>query len=277
MPNLFISYSRSDEASVRAVVHCLKERGVELWFDRDNISPSQDTIREIDSALEQCSHFLLFASQSYFDSEWATAEYRAALYTALSTKTVSVVVVKLDSVPLPALLAPLNYIFFTNPKEVCDKIAGLLPPGELASQEQQPSPASKCSWDSMDDALLYLLIDTLFSNLNALQQQAGFETILQVNMSRSVFFELTISLPLIKNEMLMADIQSEWRIFKVLKKTINSYIESLRKGGLGIFQPAFEISLDEKLTELNCSRSRINAQFSAIVPVIRRYESKQEK
>ena len=79
-------------------------------------------------------------------------------------------------------------------------------------------------------------------------------------------------MPLINDEMLMANLHSEWRIYKVLKKTVNSHTETLRKGGLGIFQPAFEITLDEKLSELNVSRAKINSQLSAVVPALKRYE-----
>ncbi len=92
-----------------------------------------------------------------------------------------------------------------------------------------------------------------------------------MKISNQLFFDLTISAPLINDEMLMADLNSEWRIYKVLKKTVNSHTETLSKGGLGIFQPAFEITLDEKLSELNVSRARIHSQLSAIVPVLKRY------
>ncbi len=104
MSDLFVSYSSIDGDRVSAVVDCLNARGFKVWFDKTNILPSQNVVREIDSALEQCSHFLLFASKSYFNSEWAAAEYRAAIYTALSTKTITVVIVKLDNVSLPPRL-----------------------------------------------------------------------------------------------------------------------------------------------------------------------------
>jgi TIR domain len=274
MHDLFISYSRKDAASVAAVVECLKKRGLAVWFDQSQVFAAHNVVGEIDLALESCSHFLLFASRDYFNSEWATAEYRAALYMALSKRNVSVLVVKLDDSAVPALIAPLQHIPFTTPAEVCATITGFFAPHDAAdSSSRRPHSTlwSECSWDSLDDASLYTLLDTLLSNVGALRQQGDTETTFRVKISNQLFFDLTISVPLINDEMLMADLNSEWRIHKVLKKTVNSHNETLRKGGLGIFQPAFEITLDEKLSELNVSRARIHSQLSAIVPVLKRY------
>jgi hypothetical protein len=275
MHNLFISYSSKDTAKVAAVVECLKKRGLAVWFDQSHVLASHNVVREIDLALESCSHFLLFASRAYFNSEWATAEYRAALYMALNKRNVSVVVVMLDDFPLPPLIAPLSHILFTIPAEVCATITNLIVPyAEFASslQSHYSTHWSECSWDSLDDAHLSALLDTLLSNIGSLWQQGGPETTLRAEINNRLSFELTISVLLINDEMLMADLHSEWRIYKVLKKTVNSHTETLRKGGLGIFQPAFEITLDEKLSELNVSRAKLNSQLSAIVPALKRYE-----
>jgi hypothetical protein len=274
MHDLFISYSSEDAAKVAAVVECLKKRGLAVWFDQSHVLASQNVVREIDLALESCSHFLLFASRAYFNSEWATAEYRAALYMALSNRNVSVLVVRLDGFPLPALIAPLNHIPFTTPAEVCANVTNLFAPlGESVTSSRTPHKTSwsACSWESLDDAHLYTLLDTLLLSVGSLRQQDGPEATLRVDISNRLSFELIISVPLIDDEMLMADLNSEWRIYKVLKKTVNSHTETLRKGGLGIFQPAFEITLDEKLSELNASRAKINSQLSAIVPSLKRY------
>lgn len=274
MRDLFISYSRTDGQNVAAVASCLKERGLRVWFDQDNILPSQNIVREIDLALEKCSHFLLFASKAYFSSEWATAEYRAALYTALNAGKTLVVVVKFDDVPLPALLAPLSYISFTTPAEVCDKIARSLHLDPSSTQQPVSSSSSEYSWNLLEDSTRYFLVDSLFENLGLLRQRSGSETVLRLGLNEHSFFDLTISLPLITNEMFLADLESEWRIYKVLKKTVNFHVETLRKGGLGIFQPAFEITLDEKMTELNVSRAKLNSQLTAVVPLIRSHESR---
>src|SRR4051812_16180352 len=185
MPELFISYSKRDAASVGEIAHCLRKRGLEVWFDQTNILASQNVVLEIDLALAKCSHFLLFASKAYFDSEWATAEYRAALYAALSAKTTSVVVIKLDDISLPPLLGPLNHILFTTPNEVCDKIASLVPAtlDKSSPSRLQSSSTSKCSWDSLEDALRYLLIDALFANLGSLRQQVSSETTFRVEVN----------------------------------------------------------------------------------------------
>jgi hypothetical protein len=281
MYDLFISYSRVDTARVAAVVECLKEQRLAVWFDQSHVLAPHNVVREIDLALASCSHFLLFASRSYFDSQWASAEYSAALYRALSERSVSVLIVRLDDVALPALIAPLNHILFTTPEEVCAVIAGLFaPPAEsdLSPQASQGDDhRSVCSWDSLDDAHLYTLLDTLLARVGSLRQQTHSETTLRVEMSRRLAYDLTISVPLISDEMLMADLQSEWRIFKVLKKTVNSHTEILNKGGLGILQPAFEITLDEKLSELNASRATLNSQLSVIVPALTRHDADTEQ
>lgn len=277
MYDLFISYSSVDATSVAAVVECLKRRGLTVWFDQSHVIVPHNIVREIDRALVSCSHFLLFASRSYFDSQWATAEYSAALYRAFSERSMSVLVVRLDDAALPALIAPLNHIHYTTPAQVCSEIGGLFAPPTESSLSSRTAPAdghqSLCSWDSLDDAHLSTLLDTLLANVGSLRQQAHSETTLQIEISKRLAYELTISVPLINDEMLMADLHSEWRIFKVLKKTVNSHTETLRKGGLGILQPAFEITLDEKLSELNTSRATLNSQLSVIVPSLTRHDA----
>ena len=274
MPELFISYTRKDSASVGAVVDCLKRRGVAVWFDQYSVAAPQNIVRETNLALERCSHFLVFASRDYFTSEWTKAESNAALYAVHSKKAVSIVVVKLDDVSLPPLLASLCYLSFTTSAEVCDKIVDLLHLEEEARGETQPRPRTsvQCSWDSVEDSIHTVLIETLFSKIGSLWQHPGPQATFSVEINERLSFDLTLSVPLISNEVLMADVESEWRIYKILKKTVNKHTQILKTGGLGINEPAHEITLDEKLAQLNASRQIINSQLTAIVPVITRHE-----
>ncbi len=172
--------------------------------------------------------------------------------------------------------APLHYIVFSDPIEVCDRLANILSLEKSRLQDQPSFSTSKHTWELLEESAQYVLIDALFKNIGLLRQSMSSESKLRVPVNERLFFELMVSVPLISNEMLMADLESELRIFKILRKTVNIYMESLRKGGLGILQPAFEIALEEKMTELNLLRARINSQLSAIVPTVIRHDASPE-
>lgn len=77
-PRVFVSHNHNDEEFCRAFVDGLRARGIDVWYDEDNLGwePLHDEIsRELDSR----RHFIVILSPSAVKSRWVTNEINAAL------------------------------------------------------------------------------------------------------------------------------------------------------------------------------------------------------
>jgi formylglycine-generating enzyme required for sulfatase activity len=77
--HVFISYAREDQAFVLALAERLRDRGVQVWLDRWNLSPGETWVREIDNALAGCACCVVVLSPDSARSDVVLAEYNAAL------------------------------------------------------------------------------------------------------------------------------------------------------------------------------------------------------
>jgi len=72
---LFVSYSREDSATVRELVLNLKEKGIRVFFDEDNIQVGDSITPKIEAGLLHSNHILMFVTQSYLDKrKWTDLE-----------------------------------------------------------------------------------------------------------------------------------------------------------------------------------------------------------
>lgn len=69
MTHVFVSYMRDDTPVVERLCDDLRERGVEIWIDREKILPGQRWQDAIRSAIEGGAFFLARFSESYLDRE----------------------------------------------------------------------------------------------------------------------------------------------------------------------------------------------------------------
>ena len=74
MENIFISYSRHDEAFVHHLVQDLTHAKVETWFDRQDIPGGADWQAEIDRALDACDLLLVIISPAAMISQHVAHE-----------------------------------------------------------------------------------------------------------------------------------------------------------------------------------------------------------
>ena len=74
-PYFFISYSREDTAKQRRVVKELRERGVDVWVDIENLTPGTPTWeREIEKAIRGATGIIVLLSPESNNSEWVRRE-----------------------------------------------------------------------------------------------------------------------------------------------------------------------------------------------------------
>jgi WD40 repeat protein len=109
-PDVFVSYSRTDQAFVRRLTGALEERGKDVWVDWEDIRPSADWRGRIEAGVEASKAFIAVLSPELLVSPVCTEELQLA---ADSNKRVIPILrheVELDGAP-QELTAP-NWIFF---------------------------------------------------------------------------------------------------------------------------------------------------------------------
>ncbi len=77
-PEIFVSYSREDQAQVFPIVEKLRERGLNIWIDQEGIHGAKLWSQEIVKAIESSKVFILFASAKAFLSKNVTKELALA-------------------------------------------------------------------------------------------------------------------------------------------------------------------------------------------------------
>jgi len=74
-PYFFISYSREDTVKQRRVIKELRERGINLWVDIENLTPGTPTWeREIEKAIRGATGIIVLLSPESNNSEWVRRE-----------------------------------------------------------------------------------------------------------------------------------------------------------------------------------------------------------
>jgi len=200
---LFISYSRQDSKKVVEIVDYLKSKNIEVWFDQKDIKFGNDIVVRIDAALGECQYFVIFASKNYFANEWTKAEYQAANYLALSLKTLSILVVKLDDVALPPLIASSAYLSLEQTENIGQEIKNAI-----------QSTSELYNWETLSEQMFLIVVPEIFKNLGTLKRQAQDKVTLEVGNYNSSRIVVQFSKDLLRNEILMADLETEWQIYE---------------------------------------------------------------
>ena len=112
---VFLSYARSDAAMVDRIATDLKAEGVEVWLDRDQLTPGQSWVEQIEGAITRSDFLLFFISRSSLNSKWAIREYEAAFTSLKRSGGSRIIPILLEEGPqLPASLASIQYADFTK-------------------------------------------------------------------------------------------------------------------------------------------------------------------
>ena len=79
MHEIFISYSRRDISTVRALTTALSQRGLSVWVDRSDIQEGDAYDTQIEEAIAQTSVVIVLWSENSIRSHWVRAEAAYAL------------------------------------------------------------------------------------------------------------------------------------------------------------------------------------------------------
>jgi len=272
---LFVSYSTKDSATVVEIVNALRAQGLGVWLDQSEINAGDNIVGRIDAGLSAWKYFLLFASQNYFSSEWTKAEYRAAFYAAVGADDRKIVIVSLDEVPLPALIASNRYIRYTTAPAVAEEIVRVVQKTDVtrrAASDQTGEVASIASqkvldWASIGDDLMRLAVRELVQRRSQLLSTNSTSVRLKAN-ENGFSITLRVAKPALQDDILFLDIESELQNYLNVAKISASLRKRLLQGGLGIFEGPFEIELENRQTQLGEIKKRLREQLSAVVPEV---------
>lgn len=103
---LFLSHRSVDKPTIERIARAIKRGGQAVWFDQEQLVPSQSLVSEIDQALSQMTHFVLFWSASCLEAPWVKKELNASVALMIK-KSIPMIIVRLDQTPVPAIVSDL--------------------------------------------------------------------------------------------------------------------------------------------------------------------------
>jgi hypothetical protein len=77
--SVFVSYASEDRAVAKTIADALSAKGLDVWFDRDELGSGDDFRRKIESAIDRCAVFVPVISKAcgdprrFFFQEWRAA------------------------------------------------------------------------------------------------------------------------------------------------------------------------------------------------------------
>ncbi|GLY49757.1 TIR domain-containing protein [Lentzea sp. NBRC 102530] len=107
------SFAEEDRERVLPIVQCLKELGVNVYYDEDQLVARWgiDLIEHITETLtDKVRYVLMFVSRHYVEHDWARHERRVVQARALAQQNEYVLPVKLDDTEVPGLLPTTGFL-----------------------------------------------------------------------------------------------------------------------------------------------------------------------
>jgi TIR domain len=121
-PRVFLSFAGNDRVKAERLRQDLGERDIETFA----FPPGGNFVLDINRAVTQSDYFVLLWSQVWVDHPWADAEWSAALARQLQEQRSFLFIVRLDTTPLPPLLAPRQYLdAFNNWDELVNELSAI--------------------------------------------------------------------------------------------------------------------------------------------------------
>jgi hypothetical protein len=140
-PRVFLSFAGNDQRTAERLCQDLRKRDIETF----SFPAAGNFVLDINHALAQSDYFVLLWSQACVDRPWVDAEWSAALVRGLTERRSFLFIVRLDTTPLPALLAPRQYLDAVNNKwdELVTELAASWSRDRAVGELVLPAPCSK--------------------------------------------------------------------------------------------------------------------------------------
>ncbi|MBN1171495.1 MAG: CHAT domain-containing protein [Micromonosporaceae bacterium] len=109
-PQVFVSFAWANQTMAHRIGEDLSRRGIDVFIDSQAIDPGQNVVATISKALGRSDYCVLLWSEACDGRTWIEMEWSAALHREVRERRSFLFVVRLDTAPLPDLLAPRRYL-----------------------------------------------------------------------------------------------------------------------------------------------------------------------
>ncbi len=139
-PRVFLSFAGNDRIIAERLRQDLRERDIEAFV----FPPGGNIVLDINRALTQSDYFVLLWSHACVDRPWVDAEWSAAFARELQERRSFLFIMRLDTTPLPPLLAPRQYLdaVDTNWDELVNELAATWSRDLAVGEPVLPAPCS---------------------------------------------------------------------------------------------------------------------------------------
>ena len=103
-PTVFISYQHGDRDLARQLAEGLKDAGLTVWIDEEELLIGSSLIEQLATAVEGVDYFLALVSPESVNSRWCQKEISMALTDGIGREGVQVLPVRVGDVEMPASL-----------------------------------------------------------------------------------------------------------------------------------------------------------------------------
>lgn len=132
-PMIFLSYSSQDKPWVREFAHTLKELGINVWFDEDQIFLGEKFQDKLEKALRDSNALIFILSKNSVKSNWIYFEIGVAL--ADDKKIIPIIVDDVGHEQIPLIFTRYQSLRTQSPDEASKEVAKLFEePGVSVSQ-----------------------------------------------------------------------------------------------------------------------------------------------
>jgi hypothetical protein len=98
--NIFVSYTRVDEAIAQQIVAALDRAGLQPWIDMREIKPGDSYLERMNEGLGEASYVLVLLSRNSLESQWVQREWLSTL----ADRATILIPIVLDNTEIPPLL-----------------------------------------------------------------------------------------------------------------------------------------------------------------------------
>lgn len=106
---LFVCHASEDKAVAKELAAYLSSQGAEVWLDAWEIRVGDSIVSKVNEGLEAASHLGILLSKNSVTKPWVRRELSSALMRQISNNEVTILPIRLDDSPLPAVLVDIRY------------------------------------------------------------------------------------------------------------------------------------------------------------------------
>jgi len=111
---VFVCHATEDKPTARRIAAYMRQAGAEVWLDEWEINVGDSIVERINEGLSGATHMLLLLSATSVQKPWVRREFSSALMRQLSSHSVRVLPVLLESCEIPAILSDIRYADFRD-------------------------------------------------------------------------------------------------------------------------------------------------------------------